>query len=188
MKKLSTVSLFIFGVIVTAILTAGLVFYQNGKSNNNGGNKVANAKSQNLIKNTINQIDAGGSALVLDMKEIAKHNKSSDCWMLISGKVYNVTSYFGSHPGGNSAMSPTCGTDATAAYATRDPYAQTSSGKVAHSSNAQNLLSNYYIGDLGQTIGEQKVIQTNSIITPVTRGDSKDDDRYGEDEEDEYDD
>lgn len=153
MKKLSTVSIFIFGVIVIAILTAGLLSHQN---NNLQNNSTTNAKSQDLIKNTISQINISGGNIVLSMNELSKHNKSSDCWMLISGKVYNVTSYFGSHPGGNSMMSPTCGTDATAAYATRDPYAKTSSGSIAHSSNAQNLLTNYYIGDFGQIIGQQK--------------------------------
>jgi len=149
MKKLSTVSLFIFGVILTAILTAGLVFYQDNKSN-----QVASGKTGALAQNTINKIESSGKSLTLNMTEIAKHNNRSDCWMLINGKVYDITSYFGSHPGGNSTMAPTCGTDATSAYMTQDPYASSSGSRSAHSGRAQSLLSNYYLGDLNQTINQ----------------------------------
>ena len=166
MKTLSTISLFIFGIILTAILTAGLVFYQNNKT----GNNIAGNQTENLVQSTINSLTSGGKSITLDMTEIAKHNKSSDCFMLISGKVYNITSFFGSHPGGNATMLATCGTDATAAYATRDPYAKTSGTKVNHSKSAQSMLNDYYIGDLNQTIGQQKVTATNAVVAPKTTG------------------
>lgn len=159
MKKLSTISLFIFGVVVTAILTAGLVFYQNSKSGYGG-------EQGSLVAGEINKIISSGKSIILDMTEISKHNKSSDCWMLISGKVYDVTSYFGSHPGGNSTMSPTCGTDATAAYATMDPYAKTSGSRVAHSSDAKNALDSYYLGDFNQTLGKKDTLNVDQ--SPIT--------------------
>lgn len=165
MKKLATISLFVFGVIVTAILTAGLVFYQNKKDD-----QVVNNQTGSLVQNTINQITSSGKNVILNMEEIAKHNKQTDCWYLISGKVYNITNFFGSHPGGGSAMTPSCGKDATAAYATQDPYATNSKGKSSHSANARNMLNDYYIGDLNQTIGQQKITETNTIITPLTKG------------------
>lgn len=171
MKKLSTISLFIFGVVVTAILTAGLVFYQNNK--NNQGNSNIAATNDSLVKDVISKINPSDGTITLDLNEIAKHNKSTDCFMLISGKVYDVTSYFGSHPGGNTTMSPTCGTDATAAYATRDPYAKTSGSKVAHSATAKNLLNQYYLGDLNQTIGQKTLVakstdSPNKVGVPTT--------------------
>jgi cytochrome b involved in lipid metabolism len=174
MKKLSTVSLFIFGVVVTAILVAGLVFYQDKKNN-----KVADSNTGVLVQDTINQLTASGKSLVLDIAEISKHNKSTDCWMLISGKVYNTTSYFGSHPGGNAKMLATCGEDATAEYATQNPSATSSSGGSAHSSSATSMLANYYIGDLNQTIGQQKIVETNTVLAPTTNDD--DDDEYDDD-------
>lgn len=166
MKKLSTISLFVFGVVVISIMTAGLVFYQNKKDN-----QVAGLKTGAIGENTINQVVSSGKNLILNMSEISKHNKVSDCWYLINGKVYNITSFFGSHPGGNSAMTPSCGKDATSAYMTQDPYATTSSGSSAHSSNATSMLDKYYIGNLNQTIGQQKITQTNNIITPKSKGD-----------------
>lgn len=151
MKNLSTISLFIFGVVVTSIMTAGLVFYQNGKDSN----KVAGTQTGSLVKNTVSQLTASGKTLTLNMSEISKHNKSSDCWLLISGKVYDITGYFGSHPGGNGTMSATCGKDATDAYMTKDPYANTTSGGSNHSSRARSLLNDYYIGDFNSKIGAQ---------------------------------
>lgn len=166
MKKLTTVSLFIFWAIVVALLVAGLVIHQNKQIDNN------------QIKGQTKVIDAL-SGITLNMEEIAKHNKSSDCWMLINGKVYNITSFFGSHPGGNATMSATCGTDATAAYMTKDPNATSNGSRSAHSSNAINLLSNYYIGDLNQTIGGDKITQTMAVVPPLATGD--DDYEYEDD-------
>jgi len=163
MKKLSTISLFIFGVIVTAILTAGLVFYQNNKNNQSAANSTIN----NLVKDTISSINPNGGTLTLNMAEIAKHNKSSDCFLLISGKVYNITSFFGSHPGGNAVMAATCGTDATIAYETKDPNAKSTAGGKDHSSKAKSMLDTYYLGNLDQTIG------SNISTTPVSKTTSK---------------
>lgn len=174
MKKLSTISLFIFAVIVIAVLVAGLVFYQDNKNN-----KVANSTTGALVEDTVSQLVASGKNLVLNMEEIGKHNKQTDCWLLINGKVYNITSYFGSHPGGNSTMSATCGTDATLAYSTKDPYAKNNTRGQSHSSGAKNMLSDYYIGDLNQTIGDQKIIETNTIV-PKTNGDD-DEEEYEDD-------
>ena len=176
MKKLVTASLFVFWAIVTAILVAGLVFYQNGKNNQTKGTTT------DVIQSTFDQINSTKgvatspsgttktntttttptktttstkvTSITLSMEEISDHNKQTDCWILISGKVYNITSYFGSHPGGSQVMALTCGKDATAAYYTQDPYATTASSKSRHSSRAQSLLENYYIGDLNQTISK----------------------------------
>lgn len=144
MKKISTISLFIFGVVVTAILVAGLVFYQNGK--NGAINKPVNVAADTISKNSTT------GKLTLNMEEIAKHNNKNDCWMLISGNVYNITSFFGSHPGGNRVMEKTCGTDATDAYLTKDPNANTTTGGQDHSARAREMLKDYYLGALNQTI------------------------------------
>lgn len=78
------------------------------------------------------------SAAILNPADIAKHNAAGDCWLIISGKVYNVTDFLSSHSGGASAITPYCGKDATAAF----------TGKP-HPGSDLNALSAYYIGDAG---------------------------------------
>jgi len=149
MKKIVTISLFIFWAVVTAVLTAGLVFYQNQASQRLAINSPINNEQTN-----------GQSQLILNLTEITKHNSINDCWLLINNKVYNVTSYLTSHPGGVGTISPYCGQEATRAFQTKDR-------GQSHSSGANSLLANYYIGDLNQTIGQQQiqqnVQQTNSV-------------------------
>lgn len=70
--------------------------------------------------------------------QVAPHNIASDCWMIISGKVYNLTAFIPIHPGG-SAMIPFCGQDATSVF------------NSIHSQAAFNLLPTYLIGDLTTT-------------------------------------
>lgn len=36
--------------------------------------------------------------------EIAKHNKAEDAWVIIDGKVYDVTDFVDEHPGGNNIL------------------------------------------------------------------------------------
>ena len=148
MKTLTTISLFIFGIVLTAILTAGLVFYQNNKT----GNNMVGNQTGSLVQGTISNLTSGGKSITLNVAEISKHNSSSDCWMLINGDVYDITPFFGSHPGGNATMVATCGTDATDAYLTKDPYSTSTSGGSNHSSRARSMLTDYYLGTLNQVI------------------------------------
>lgn len=66
--------------------------------------------------------------------ELQNHNSKSDCWISYSGHIYNITSFFGSHPGGDANMLAYCGKDATAAF-----------DGVPHSGNAKSLLQQYLI-------------------------------------------
>jgi cytochrome b involved in lipid metabolism len=150
MKKTVGISLFIFFAIVVAILVAGLVFYQKNINNTNTVVPVNNVISRtnsskpNSISTNTKPAVSTSSGIILNMTEVAKHNKKSDCYIVISNKVYNITSYFGSHPGGNSTMTATCGTDATQAYNTKG------GNGSPHSTRAVSLLANYYLGNLIQ--------------------------------------
>ncbi|KND50222.1 MAG: hypothetical protein AB198_02470 [Parcubacteria bacterium C7867-003] len=48
--------------------------------------------------------------------QVSAHNKSTDCWSVVSGGVYNLTSWIAKHPGGEAAIKSMCGVDATVGF------------------------------------------------------------------------
>lgn len=44
------------------------------------------------------------SATMLTGSEIAKHKSSDSCWMVIHGRVYDMTRFLDKHPGGRSIL------------------------------------------------------------------------------------
>lgn len=49
-------------------------------------------------------------------EEVAQHNTKDDCWVIIHGKVYDVTEFLPEHPGGPSIIIKYAGKDATKAF------------------------------------------------------------------------
>jgi cytochrome b involved in lipid metabolism/uncharacterized membrane protein len=70
--------------------------------------------------------------------QVASHNSGSSCWGVVSKRVYDLTSYVSSHPGGASAISALCGKDATAAF----------SGQHGGQSKPTNVLASFKLGTL----------------------------------------
>lgn len=69
--------------------------------------------------------------------EVKKHNKLTDLWVVISGKVYDITSFVDDHPGGESVLKDVAGKDATEEFE-----------EVEHSKGALEDREKYYIGDV----------------------------------------
>lgn len=89
----------------------------------------------------------------LTNSEIKKHNLRDDCWSIVKGKVYNLTSYVQQHPGGIELISSICGIDGSAAF----------SNQHGSSSKPNNVLTGLLLGSLGAEITKQ---QSTTIIDP----------------------
>jgi cytochrome b involved in lipid metabolism len=73
-------------------------------------------------------------------EEIARHNRPEDCWLVIRGKVYDVTRYIDLHPAPRRTITDHCGKESTSAFETKER------GRP-HSARAWRLLDAYLIGE-----------------------------------------
>lgn len=91
-------------------------------------------------------VDQNLSAGVIKLtnSEVRKHNSRGDCWSIVSGKVYNLTSFVQQHPGGIELISSICGIDGTAAF----------SSQHGSSAKPNNVLAGLLLGSLGEEIAK----------------------------------
>ncbi|CAK8544951.1 unnamed protein product [Lathyrus sativus] len=75
------------------------------------------------------------STKTFTFEEVSKHNNKQDCWIMIHGKVYNVTSFLDDHPGGDESLISSTGKDATVDFE-----------DVGHSDSAIDMMQKYCIG------------------------------------------
>ncbi|XP_076944449.1 cytochrome b5-like [Bidens hawaiensis] len=82
------------------------------------------------------------------MKEASEHNSAGDCWIVIDGKVYDVSSYLDEHPGGDDVILQATGKDATDEFE-----------DAGHSKTARELLETFFVGELDPSdIPQLKVV------------------------------
>lgn len=86
---------------------------------------------------------AGGEEKSYTLAEVQQHDTEQDCWMVIEGKVYDITAYVDRHPAPPSVLLPWCGTEATEGMRTKG-YGND------HSPAAWELLEQFRIGTLAQ--------------------------------------
>uniref|UniRef100_A0A2K6FR82 Cytochrome b5 type B n=1 Tax=Propithecus coquereli TaxID=379532 RepID=A0A2K6FR82_PROCO len=71
------------------------------------------------------------------LEEVAKRNSLKELWLVIHGRVYDVTRFLNEHPGGEEVLLEQAGVDASESFE-----------DVGHSSDAREMLKQYYIGDV----------------------------------------
>ncbi|KAI0121912.1 FMN-dependent dehydrogenase-domain-containing protein [Daldinia grandis] len=95
--------------------------------------------------------------MLLDAAELAKHNTPSSCWIVVSGKVYDVTPYLGDHPGGPTILVKNGGTDATAEF------------RTIHSPDVLEYLpKESYLGEIDPAALASLATKSPSSSKPVT--------------------
>jgi len=80
---------------------------------------------------------------VYRLEQVKEHNipKGVDksVWIVLHDKVYDVTKFLDEHPGGEEILFESAGDDATEAFE-----------DVGHSSDAREMLEEYYIGEIAE--------------------------------------
>ncbi|KAJ6096931.1 hypothetical protein N7486_007677 [Penicillium sp. IBT 16267x] len=72
---------------------------------------------------------------VFTVADVAAHKDRTDLWVIIHGKVYDLTKYVRDHPGGADVLYDVAGLDATEAY-----------DEAGHSEDADEILGTFLIG------------------------------------------
>jgi cytochrome b involved in lipid metabolism len=126
----------LIGAALLAVIIAGYFLYR-GQGTPNNSNKTSDT-SQNQGENE------PAAKPTYTIAQIAAHATSSDCWLAIEDKVYDITKQIsgGTHPGGAANLQG-CGKDATTLFNSRPMGSGT-----PHSEQARSYLPNFYIGDL----------------------------------------
>merc|ERR1711871_875696 len=94
---------------------------------------------------------------IITMEEIQEHNSRKDCWMVINGRVYDLTKSIegdrGGHPGGAEILLAMGGADGTSDFEF-----------IQHSKYAHRLLRHYRIGRL-----PSKDVKNTMLMKEVVR-------------------
>lgn len=137
-KKYVTISVF----AVMAIILGLFLFF--------GGKTSAPSSTLGIGSPSPNTESASATVKEFTTTEVALHNSKTDCWTIISGNVYDLTSYIPRHEGGDEILRA-CGVDGTTLFTQRE----TSTGETVgsgtpHDNGAQAQLSSLKIGIVAQ--------------------------------------
>lgn len=103
-------------------------------------------KSSNI--DTVNTADNTNTVLAsYTSQDVSAHKTKSDCWTIINGSVYDITSYVQGHPGGDNILSA-CGVDATEYFNGDKKGQEGEANDHSNDSKAKNQLTKLKIGEL----------------------------------------
>lgn len=96
------------------------------------------------------RMGGGDGGKVYTLAQVSEHNSPKDCWLVIGGKVYDVTKFLEDHPGGDEVLLSATGKDAT------DDFED-----VGHSTSARAMMDEFLVGDI-----DSSTIPTKTQYTP----------------------
>lgn len=127
-KKSNSIGI-IVAIVLLILVGYGVYFLLNQKKQPSG---------KSLVKSSNTQPQAANKSFTLG--DVASHSDKNSCWLVIDGKIYDVTSFISSHPGGDILLG--CGKDATGMFNSRP------NDGTSHSSQARRILEGLQIGVL----------------------------------------
>ncbi len=144
------------GVVVYFFTNSGTTSVTNIRNtvvvNNNMNGSAVVTTNVNSSANTnattiVNTNTSVSTSVTLTAAVIAQHNTAADCWLVVNGQVYDVTSYLPMHPKGPASVIPYCGKpDGTAAFETKGSRGED------HSLTAYAELEQYKLGAVNATV------------------------------------
>ncbi|KIX09415.1 uncharacterized protein Z518_00495 [Rhinocladiella mackenziei CBS 650.93] len=96
---------------------------------------------------------------IYSRERVSKQRGSDDVWIIVHGKVYDITNYLDHHPGGGKILKEVSGQDATSAFE-----------DVGHSDDARDLLARFHIGELPkdeQAVTKTRIAFKSKPILPI---------------------
>lgn len=100
---------------------------------------------------------------VFSLDEVSVHNSAVDLWMIVHGKVYDVTPFVNSHPGGPEVLFEYAGTDCTESF-----------DEVGHSQDSIDMLKPLCKGVISeQDIVSEEVDEAKHHVSNASVGESK---------------
>lgn len=135
MKRIVVVSLLVF---ITIVLVVGLAWLGADQAD-----RVATVPDQPGNEPVSRPAPPEEVDAPLTPADVALHDTRADCWIIVRGRVYDVTYYIDEHPAPPETIVDTCGTDATFEFETK--------GKGRpHSPLAWDLLERFYVDELAR--------------------------------------
>jgi cytochrome b involved in lipid metabolism len=126
-------------------LSATIEDLNSKKSVTKKGTVVTPVTTKNKTTTKTTATTGGATKATLTTALVGKHASATDCWIIVSGNVYSVSSYMAMHPGGKTVIINQCGKDATTVFTNRG-------GTGAHSASAWSMLKTYLVGPVGGSI------------------------------------
>jgi len=140
-------------VPVTAIMSLTLtVLVGHSGAETTWKSRIAQTQAV-VLENSASTQSAPAGSVNLTNSEVKSHNSQSDCWSIVNGKVYNLTTYVKSHPGGAGVIANICGKDGTNAFTKQ----HNTQGKP------NSVLTEFLVGSVGESITKEVV---QKVIAP----------------------
>jgi len=148
LTRLSILNFIFFALIATFFLnnqkaTTG-INPASGKTKVNESPTSINSPNMNVQQKqntSTEETPIPSTVITPDMStQLSNHNSMGNCWISYEGNNYDITSFFGSHPGGDNIMLKYCGQDATSAFNSKDK-----NPPIPHSGSAKSMLAPFLV-------------------------------------------
>ena len=135
----------IVGLCVAVLLVCGGIYFLSNKStpvSQSDTNTPVAVSPTDTVTSTnttapVATITQSSSQKTFSITDVAKHKSALSCWSIINGKVYDLTSWIGQHPGGPQRILSICGSDGSFVF----------NDQHGGQRRPERELAGFYIGD-----------------------------------------